>query len=154
MIFCGIDPGVRGAIALYDPTQDWLELHDCPTLDIKGKRVMFLPELIDILKSVEVASCAIEKSQAMPQQGVSSTFSYGVGYGSYLGVLAGLGIAYTRITPQEWKKKLRVPSDKDGARARASELLPAHTGQWLKKGQHGRAEAALLAYYEAHHGQL
>jgi len=154
MVFVGIDPGLSGALALYDPARDWLEVHDCPTLKVNGKGEMFLPGIIDILGSAEVIGCIIERSQAMPKQGVSSTFSYGTGYGSYLGILAALGMPHTKIGPQEWKRKLRVPSDKDGARARASELLPAHTGKWLRKKDHGRAEAALLAYFAANHAQL
>lgn len=154
MIYLGIDPGMGGALALYDPKTGWLELHDCPVAQVNGKNEMFLPGVIDILCSVEIADCVIERSQAMPGQGVSSVFSYGVGYGSYLGVLASLGISHTKISPQEWKRKLRVPSDKDGARARASELLPAHSGKWLLKKHHGRAEAALLAYYGSLNGRV
>jgi crossover junction endodeoxyribonuclease RuvC len=145
---------MSGALALYDPSTGWLEVHDCPVAQVNGKSEMFLPGVIDILRSVKVKACVIERSQAMPKQGVSSVFSYGAGYGAYLGVLAALGIQYTRITPQEWKRKLRVPSDKDGARARASELLPSHTGWWLRKKDHGRAEAALLAYYGSLDGRV
>jgi hypothetical protein len=145
MIFVGIDPGMSGAIALYDPDKDWLEVHDCPTVSPNGKNEMFLPAVIDILRPVQVASCIIERAQAM--------FGYGMGYGSYLGVLASLKIPHSKISPVEWKRKLRVPKDKDGARARASELMPAHSGNWMLKKHHGRAESALLAYYAAHNPQ-
>lgn len=153
MIFAGIDPGMSGALALYNPADDWLEVHDCPTISPNGKNELFMPAVIDILRSVDVAACVIERAQAMPGQGVTSMFSYGVGYGAYLGVLASLQIPHSKISPQEWKKKLRVPKDKDAARARASELMPAHTGKWMRKKDHGRAESALLAYYAAHNPQ-
>jgi crossover junction endodeoxyribonuclease RuvC len=151
MIYCGIDPGMSGAIALYNPKRDWLEVHDCPVLKPNGKSEMVLPSVVDILESVEIHGCIIERSQAMPGQGVTSMFSYGTGYGSYLGILAALKIPYTKIGPAEWKKRLRVPSEKDGARARASEIFPNHTGKWPNKGHHGRAEAALIAWYGANH---
>jgi hypothetical protein len=32
MIVYGIDPGLSGAIALYRPSDGWLEVHDMPTL--------------------------------------------------------------------------------------------------------------------------
>ncbi len=152
MIYCGIDPGFSGAIALYDPHKRWLEVHDCPLVtNSAGKNTMFLPGVIDILKSVDLAqvTCIIEKSQAMPKQGVSSVFSYGKGYGSYLGILAALKIPYSEVGPVEWKRNLKVPSEKDAARGRASELMPEHSSNWMRKKDHGRAEAALLAYYES-----
>jgi hypothetical protein len=40
-----------------------------------------------------------------------------------------------------------VPAEKDGARARASQLLPQHAGHWPLKKHDGRAEAALIALY-------
>ncbi len=151
MVYCGIDPGLTGAIALYDPSINWLELHDCPSYKLNGKGFILLSEVINVLQSVSITGCVVEKSQAMPKQGVSSMFSYGVGYGSYLGILATLQISHSKVSPQEWKKVLRVPSDKDGARARASEILPAHSGLWARKKDHGRAEAALLAYFAANY---
>ncbi len=149
MIFCGIDPGLSGAIALYDHAENLMDVFDCPLVESNGKKQMFLPGVIEILKKLPIDSCVIERAQAMPKQGVSSVFNYGRGYGCYLGILAALQIKHDRITPQEWKKALRVPSDKDAARARASELLPRHANLWMRKKDHGRAEAALLAYFGA-----
>lgn len=151
-IYCGIDPGFSGAIALYDPVKNWLEISDCPVVKVNGKSEMLMAGVVDILKSAHINAVFIEKSQSMPKQGVSSTFSYGMGYGSYIGIIATLELPFTKVPPAVWKKALGVPSDKDAARARASELLPAHAHNWLKKGQHGRAEAALIAYYGAGHG--
>lgn len=36
---------------------------------------------------------------------------------------------------------------KDGSRARASELMPRHAGQWVRVKDDGRAEAALIALH-------
>ncbi|MBC7907617.1 MAG: hypothetical protein H7Y60_12860 [Rhodospirillaceae bacterium] len=47
------------------------------------------------------------------------------------------------------QRLLALPADKDGARARASQLLPAHAGLWCRAKYDGRAEAALIAYYGA-----
>jgi hypothetical protein len=42
---------------------------------------------------------------------------------------------------------LRVPAEKDGARARASQLIPAGASWWPLVKHDGRAEAALIALY-------
>jgi hypothetical protein len=46
-----------------------------------------------------------------------------------------------------WKKALGVPADKDGARARASQLMPENAWLWPLVKHDGRAEAALIAYW-------
>jgi hypothetical protein len=40
-----------------------------------------------------------------------------------------------------------APAGKDGARARASQLIPSAAHHWPLKKHDGRAEAALLAFY-------
>ena len=149
MIILGIDPGLSGALALYDHAAGKLDIHDCPLADDNGKKTMFLPGIAMIIAEGRIGKCVIERAQAMPKQGVSGMFNYGRGYGCYLGILAALKVPYDRVTPQVWKKSLNVPSDKDATRARASELLPAHSQLWMRKKDHGRAEAALIAYYGA-----
>ena len=62
-------------------------------------------------------------------------------------VVAANFIPLTMVAPLKWKRALGVPADKDGARARASQLLPAHAGLWCRVKDDGRAEAALIAYY-------
>jgi crossover junction endodeoxyribonuclease RuvC len=73
-------------------------------------------------------------------------FGYGRSYGIAIGVLSALGISFTEISAVSWKRKLAVPSDKDGARFRASQLLPTAAKHWPLVKHHGRAEAALLAF--------
>ena len=68
------------------------------------------------------------------------------------GVVAGRKLTIERVAPQKWKRALAVPADKDGARARASVLLPKHSGHWPLKKHDGRAEAALIALYGAKAG--
>jgi hypothetical protein len=56
-------------------------------------------------------------------------------------------VPITIVHPRTWKRALGVPREKDGARARASQLLPAHAHLWPLKKHDGRAEAALIATY-------
>jgi hypothetical protein len=78
-------------------------------------------------------------------------FAFGRGFGSILGVLAALRVPVELVTPATWKRTLSVPAGKDGARLRASQLLPAHGGHWRRAKDDGRAEASMLAWYGLAH---
>src|SRR5207249_11958301 len=87
----------------------------------------------------------LEEAQSMPGQGVRSMFTVGMGFGRWLGILAAVGLPYTRVRPQVWKRTLGLGKDKEQARLRAQQLYPG-AGQRRKKDQ-GRADALLLAHY-------
>lgn len=149
----GIDPGLSGALALYDPMTETLATHPMPVIaaGTDSKRVLdelalarFIKEFASHIKQV-----FIERVHAMPKQGVTSVFSFGVGYGVIKGVIAANMLPVEYVTPQKWKKELRVPALKDGARARASEIFPAYADQWKLAKWDGRAESAMIAYYGA-----
>ncbi len=46
----------------------------------------------------------IESVHSMPKQGVKSVFTFGKGYGQWLGILASHEIPYTQVSPQKWMK--------------------------------------------------
>lgn len=89
----------------------------------------------------------MERVGAMPGNGVSSMFAFGMAAGIVQGVLGALMIPMTLITPAQWKVALRVPADKGGARARASQLIPKGAHRWPLAKHDGRAEAALIGLY-------
>jgi hypothetical protein len=60
------------------------------------------------------------------------------------------GLRLHTVAPTVWKGALRVPKDKDAARARASALMPAHAHLWVNKSDDGVAEAALIALWAQH----
>ena len=93
----------------------------------------------------------VERVGAMPGQGVSGVFAFGKCYGIVLGILAALEIPVTLVSAAKWKKALSVPASKDGARLRASQLMPQHAAQWARVKDHGRAEAALIALWGSQH---
>lgn len=86
----------------------------------------------------------------MPGQGVSSMFAFGRAVGVLEGALGAHKIPYSRIPPQEWQRGMRVRGGKDGARERAMALFPAKAGDFARKKDDGRADAALLAAYGEH----
>lgn len=151
MILCGIDPGLSGAIAFLDTAEGRCDVHPMPTLALsrsgKNKREIDAYALADLLRSVRIGHAFVELVGPMPGQGVSSVGAFMRGYGVVLGVIATVGIPLTLVAPAKWKRALSVPADKDGARARASQLLPWSAHQWSRAKDDGKAEAALIALY-------
>lgn len=150
----GIDPGLSGAIALYVPNGDILYVADIPTHELrrngKLRREPDIQAICDI-----VADCAvrpylkvyIEHVSAMPGESPVGAFTFGKVVGLLTGICAANKLVIERVTPSVWKRAMAVPADKDGARARASQLLPKHSHQWPLKKHDGRAEAALIALF-------
>jgi len=157
----GLDPGVTGAIArLYEPVGGGLvaQVWDTPT-GKDGKRTIFLPaEMRALLADAvgdKVTTVFIESVHSMPKQGVSSSFGFGVGYGMWIGLVAGLGLPYELVTPQRWQSVMMagLPKEpdkkkrKDASRARAQQLFPSLVSQLNRVKDDGRAEALLIASY-------
>lgn len=152
--FIGIDPGLSGAIARYDPATNDLVVHDVPTHELKrnGKTkrevdLHGLARIMDAMTKNQGCSILIEQVGSMPGQGVSSVFAFGKVYGILLGVSAATFVPLDTVTPAVWKKAIGVTASKDGSRAKASGLLPQHSHYWSRVKDDGRAEAALLAIY-------
>ena len=154
-MYIGIDPGLTGALAVLDHVGTLVALYDTPTLILstsRGRRTEYdLPGMATMLWTYTAprAHVLIEASQAMPGQGVASTWTTGYGYGAWVGLLAALQIAYTIIRPASWKRALGLGKDKEAARLRAMQLYPK--ADLRHKRDHGRAEALLLVWYGVHH---
>lgn len=129
----GIDPGKSGAIAMVEPGVDVWDMPATPA------------DLAALLKTFDPAYTRVylEQAQAMPKQGVSSTFGYGRDFGVILGVLATVGLSHRLVTPAVWKRQMGVTADKSAARAMAQRLFPSASLGRVK--DHGRAEALLIA---------
>lgn len=153
MILCGIDPGLSGALAIFNPIKGTLVLIDMPTVEVavgkSKKRRLSEPMLAELLRPHGVEHAALEQVGAMPGQGVSSMFQFGLSYGAIRGVLAGLRIPTTNVTPQKWQRDLKVTKGKEGNRQRAAELFPAYAASFSRVKDDGRADAALLAWWLA-----
>lgn len=153
MLTIGIDPGNTGAVALVLGDGTLAELRDMPLMANGKKQQVNAAELSRIICGIRdnfsgVVVCRLEKVGAMPGQGVSSMFNFGMGFGVIQGVLAGAGIPYTLVTPQSWKKRAGLlGKDKDMARTVAQQLYPdAPLG---RKKDIGRADAILIARFGA-----
>lgn len=150
----GIDPGLSGALALYEDGA--LEIHDIPVLTIGTKRQIdeyALARLIDSLSS-RIGCVWLEQVGTRPGEGAVGAFSFGKGYGLIRGICAANFLTINDVTPQVWKRALRVSGDKDESRARASALFPRFGQLWPLKKHDGRAEAAMIALYGAQRGEV
>ncbi len=158
-LFIGIDPGLSGGLAFRSDEE--MSVLPMPVLTItksKGvRRVLDLTALANLIddktKNQPRIHVFIERVASMPKQGVASMFSFGESYGAIKGIIAANFLPMTLITPQTWKSKLKVSSNKDDARYRASQLMPRFAHLWPRRSDDGLAEAALIAFYGQHYGE-
>lgn len=154
----GIDPGLDGALVLLAGDGERIHLlADMPTTTGgQGKRAVDGALLADLVKEAMTASQAegerleavVEKVGARPGQGVTSMFSFGLGYGTLLGVLATLGVRVRLVTPASWKRQAKLlGQEKDASRQLALRLWPERSTDFARKADSGRADAALIAYF-------
>jgi hypothetical protein len=142
----GCDPGISGAIAFYFPEVPHRVLaEDIPALIGRIDAVTVADRIAQMSPDLAV----IEGVGARPGQGVSSTFKFGVAYGSMLGIIATLHVPLHIVSPSVWKKYWKLDSDKERSRALAIRLFPECASQFSRKKDHHRSEAALLARYGA-----
>jgi crossover junction endodeoxyribonuclease RuvC len=133
MLTCGIDPGFGGAVAVLDAAGGLVAGQNTPAL----VRVLH-PDAGNGLHAI------LEEAQAIPGQGIRSMGMLGGGFGLWLGILATLGMPYTRVRPSDWKQAMGLlGKDKEAARLRAHQLFPG--ADLRRKKDHGRAETLLLA---------
>ena len=147
----GIDPGLSGCCAIVAADGGLVALHDTPTLTLKVARGMKqaydIPGMAAVLQPYvgPGVHVVIEESQAMAGQGVRSTFTTGLGYGLWIGLLTASQLPYSPVRPSVWKKAFSLGKDKEASRLRAMQLFPQ--ADLRRKRDHGRAEALLLALY-------
>ena len=153
MIILGIDPGLSGALALYDTSEQTVEVFDMPVLELvrngKKKGEVSAQALANLLAATTIKAAFVERVNAMPGQGVTSVFSFGRSTGIVEGILAAYDIPTTLVTPQAWQKAVGQRAGKDGSRERAMQLFPAQADLFQRKKDDGRSDAALIAYYGA-----
>jgi crossover junction endodeoxyribonuclease RuvC len=120
----GIDPGLSGGIAIYDPQN--------------GHSAIKMPETaLDIaltLKDAQEASggdvkAFLEHVHAMPGNGASSSWKFAQNFGEIRGILTALEIPFEMVSPMKWMKGFRqMPKDRGDRKKElkrlAQELYP------------------------------
>ena len=158
MITIGIDPGLTGAIGILSDGL-YLAVEDMPCV-AKGsgsvKREVDPAGLIMLLRRHAPAdasvSVVLERVNAMPGQGVSSTFSLGDSFGCARSAVAACRFELAYIGPAQWKKHFNLQRDKELSRALAVRMFP--DAELHLKKHADRAEALLMArwLYEKRQG--
>jgi len=149
MRIVGIDPGKTGAIAVVN--ERICAVVDTPVFGTRSRPGDLNPDgMISVLRSMEPHHVYIETQQAMPKQGVSSTFCTGYGYGLWVGIITTLGLPWTAVRPAAWKRVMLAgldKTDKSVSRIAAARLFPQVAADLSRVSDHGRAEALLIAAY-------
>ena len=156
--YVGIDPGQSGGLILLSQI-DGIKSFNDGIVSVQEAIPMPSTER-DIWEwfshlPVSLVGAAIEKVHSMPQQGVASTFKFGVGYGGLRMALIAVGVPFESVTPQAGQKGLGIPKRKktetptqwkNRLKSKAQELFPKITVT-LKI-----ADALLIAeYYRRKH---
>ena len=146
----GIDPGKKGSLVILTADKDVM-FFDWPSDNNIQK---YLKEIDDAIQEEElcVQLAVLERVHAMPKQGVTSMFSFGVNFGMWQMWLYMKRFPFQTVPPQTWMKgfvqkgmgsntKLRI--------ANACQNLFPNAELTGPKGGYkdGRADALMMAYY-------
>jgi crossover junction endodeoxyribonuclease RuvC len=154
--FLGIDPGMDGGLALYNPVLSTLTAIRMPTYTVTtDRKFVSRRREIDVyalgawfeLYASTILHVFIEHVHARPGQGVTSMFSFGTTVGVCYAMCGVHGLPFTEVSPGVWKQAMGCTSHKGDSLERASLLFPRFKHFWSTKGDDGVAEAALIAAY-------
>ncbi len=148
----GIDPGLSGALAMWDG-------HALTTLEIptakstgRGREVLWGDLNRQWAETFFWAEHVfLERVMSRPGEGISSAFKFGLVFGGLRGMIATKLLPLTLVTPAVWMKAMSVGrGSKEASIIRATELFPENAKEFRgPKGgkKDGVAEAALIALY-------
>lgn len=158
MNIVGIDPGKKGAIAFLTNEGAHVSVFDMPETPAglasifrqvltNRSSIETTQEILDRTPFPVPTIAYIERQQAFPGAGVSSSFKLGVNVGWCEGVCSALGMRVEFISPAKWKRVMGLNRDKEASRAMAQRKWPSMAHQLARKKDEGRAEALLIARY-------
>ena len=152
MKIIGIDPGLSGAIAIFEDNKV-KNIFDIPVMTEgkKNKRQLNSAQLVKLLKeniNDDETVVVVEQVNAMPGQGVTSMFNFGQTFGAIKGVCAALTLPIFFVRPAKWKKHFElINSSKDASRTKAIEMYPNLSEQLSKKKDVNKSDAILIARF-------
>lgn len=142
----GIDPGCSGALVLITEQGSYIDHLAMPTIKVGTKSRVNGAAVAAWIRQYGISHAYLEQVGAMPGQGTASMFTFGHAAGVAEGILQGMNIPYTLVTPQAWKKSAGlIGSDKDAARSRAIQLYPGLRALDAKAKGQAIADALLIA---------
>lgn len=143
----GVDPGIKGSMVVLQNDQpiEWIEM---PTYFVHSSNRVNAAAAAHWINILQIDEAVVELVNAMPEQGVTSMFTFGHAAGTIMGVLGALEIPTSLVHPRVWKKRAGILGlGKDASRYKAISLWP-HWKELDKKlkGQ-AFADAALIARF-------
>ena len=153
MIIVGIDPGVSGALSIYEHKK-LKEVIDMPTMS-EGKKnkkqinaAQLALEIKNRVNGSENVAVVIEHVSAMPGQGVTSMFNFGQSFGVIKGICSAMELPIFYVRPAKWKKHFNlINSEKDASRTKVIEMFPRISNKLSRKKDNNKADAILIAQY-------
>lgn len=115
MIHLGVDPGKHGGLAFITPTSTGPCVYDAMAMPLSGDE-LDVGRITDVVSAHQLNDdvvATVERVGAMPKQGLSSTFTFGKGFGTLLGILGALRVRVELVTPQKWKGVILAGTTKD-----------------------------------------
>ncbi len=103
--FIGIDPGASGGIACITGGTGKLQVELISTPSTLTELWSVFEQLSEVNT---LCTAVIEKVHAMPSQGVTSMFSFGMRKGELLMALTAAGIPFEEVSPQTWQKEFKI----------------------------------------------
>lgn len=94
---------------------------------------------------------AVEKTHAMPNQGIVSQWTFGVEHGYIMGIMAALDLPVKLIPPQQWKRFFGLlKTEKSASIEMAHKLYPGvclRRNNRCRTDSDGMSEALLIARF-------
>lgn len=154
----GVDPGIHGAVCLFDSDTKEIAAFDLPILGEGSKQELDARWILNWIINECPDVIYIENATAMPSiagedgkrrgMGATSAFKFGFGVGQLRAVLQISASPFILVTPQKWKGHFKLKGrDKELSRQLALHLHPASAAFLKFKKDHQKAEALLIACY-------
>ena len=139
----GIDPGVKGGIALLHPDG---RVSNTAALD-----GMTEVELTAAMRDLSLSRpiCFIEKVGYIKGDGAMGSFTFGKVYGLLRGLALGFGLEIVDVSPMMWQSRMGCLSggNKNVTKNKAIELFFEYHRRRTRGITHGIADALLIAEY-------
>lgn len=134
----GIDPGASGGLTVLSHNGEVIDSVKMP--DTEADILALIREWARLHAPLRAR---LEFVRSSPQMGVTSSFTFGMGYGGLRMALLACGVPFEEVTPPKWQGALgcRSKGDKNVTKRKAQEMWPSR--RWT----HATADSALIAEY-------
>lgn len=149
--YIGIDPGVSGGIAMISPDGWQIEKYPA-SREPDDVRIIFAKMIEYCVMNDFNTNVFIELVHAMPNDGKSNAFKFGMNYGIWLGITSFHTI--NKVSPQKWQKFYnqfygQLPKIKKDRKNKLKEYAASIMKDWNNdyKPTLATSDAILIAHY-------